>query len=604
MAKFRGVVRRVLRRCFRPLCRKNAFFVYHPAYEYAIEGVPFDPLRGQRIVAYLHDEGLIDIDDLSVPICASMENVSLAHSTDYLESLDSNRTIESVLGFGLDDNRWQGLVDAQRWAVGGTIQATRLALRSCTTAINLCGGFHHATPDRGIGFCVFNDIAIAVSRLRAKGFDEPILVIDLDIHDGNGTRAFFANDDTVHTFSIHNDTWNSQDAVADTCIPLGQDVRDDQFLEVLTKELPPVVESHRPGLVIYVAATDPASDDKLGNWQMTAEGLLTRDKFVIGQTIRGKEGAPLAILLGGGYGDNSWRYSARFLGWLLSGKDLDPQEDIDAIVRRFRRIERAATSGGLVEGEKDRESDWVFTEEDLDLVAPPGQRQTKVLGEYSRHAMEVTLERLGILKQIRAKGFSYPIVSVSRVSSLGHTIRIFGDENQEILLMELRMRTDKTTIPNSELLYAEWLLLQNPREVFTPERQRLPGQDYPGLGLLPEIVALMVVMCERAGLDGIMFVPAHYYMAALGRRHLIFVRPEDETVFEALQEAVQGLGLADATRAIENGQVVDQEKNQPVEWHTPLMVLPISQRLRDQFETIEVEGNKLPEGAYRLANAG
>ena len=307
--------------------------------------------------------------------------------------------------------------------------------------------------------------------------------------------------------------------------------------------------------------------------------------------------------MGGGYGDNSWRYSARFLAWLLSGNELDPKEDIDAIVRRFRRIERTATFSSSPEVKKLDDSDWVFTEEDLELVAPPDQRQTKVLGEYSRHAMEVTLERLGILKQIRAKGYSYPIVSVSRVSSLGHTVRIFGDENQEILLMELRIRRDKTTVPNAELLYAEWLLLQNPRQVFTPERQRLPGQEYPGLGLLPEIVALMVVMCERAKLDGIMFVPAHYYMAALGRRHLIFVRPEDEVVFEALQEAVQGLGLADATRAIESGLVVDSEKNLPVEWHTPLMVLPISQQLRDQIETSEKKTASLPEGTYRLKSA-
>jgi len=109
-----------------------------------------------------------------------------------------------------------------------------------------------------------------------------------------------------------------------------------------------------------------------------------------------------------------------------------------------------------------------------------------------------------------------------------------------------------------------------------------------------------VVMCERIGLDGIMFVPAHYYMAALGRRHLVFVRPEDARSFAAMRSAVSGLALAEATMAIEEGRVVDQATREAVAWHTPLMVLPVNEELRDSLAAVEQELNALPK--YELVD--
>jgi len=135
-----------------------------------------------------------------------------------------------------------------------------------------------------------------------------------------------------------------------------------------------------------------------------------------------------------------------------------------------------------------------------------------------------------------------------------------------------------------ELLYVEWLLLQNPRGGFTAARPRLPGQERPGLGLLHEVVALLVMICERAGLDGIMFVPAYYYMAALGRRHLRFVRAEDSDIYEAMCATLSELDLAAATKAIEDGRLVDAESGEPVLWHTPQMILPVSDRLSARLE--------------------
>ena len=594
MGMLKRLARRGLRRTRRLLGEARFSFVYHPAYEYVVPGVQFDPLRGQRVLAFLYDEGLISASDLTRPLPASLEHISRIHSSEYLESFDLPETMEAVLGYRTDEDRWQEFVDVQRLAAGGTTAATRNALRNGGTAVNLIGGFHHALPDRGLGFCLLNDAAIAVAWARSRGFDEPILIVDLDLHDRNGTRAAFSEDPSVFTFSIHNETWDESPAVADTRIALGSDVTDDLYSEVLRRELPPVLAAHRPGLVLYIAGVDVAAEDQLGNWQISATGLLNRDKYVIGKLRESRRPIPATILLGGGYGDQAWRHSARFLAWLVSGEELDPTEDIEAIVRRFRRIESEASSKSQAESSGSGKADWSLSEDDMQLIVPSESRDTKVLGEYSKHGIELTLERLGILNQVRAKGYEYPSVTVHSDSSLGHTIRMFGDASQQELLMELRVRRDRKTMADMQLLYAEWLLLQNPQKPFDENRPRLPGQEHPGLGLLAEIVALLVVMCERIGLDGIMFVPAHYYMAALGRRHLVFVDPIDAAKYEAIRKAVSGLGLADATRAIEEGGVIDTKTGAPVDWHTPLMILPVNETLRDRLALPEGQVEEVP----------
>ena len=173
---------------------------------------------------------------------------------------------------------------------------------------------------------------------------------------------------------------------------------------------------------------------------------------------------------------------------------------------------------------------------------------------------------------------------------------MFGDTLQSEPLLELRVRRDRASVPDMEALYVEWLLLQDPRAEFG-ERPRLPGQKYPGLGLLREMVALLVVVCEQLGLDGILFVPAHYYMAALGRRHLRFVRTEDAAVFEAMRAAVADLDLATATRAMEDGRVVDRQSGAAVPWHTPPMIMPVSERLEARLGSAGSEEESLEAGA-------
>jgi hypothetical protein len=474
-------------------------------------------------------------------------------------------------------------------------------VRTGGVAVNLGGGLHHAGPDRGAGYCVINDIAIAIARLRSHGYRKPVLVVDLDLHDGNGTRAAFRDDATVHTFSVHNETWDESPAVQDTCIALGSCVTEQQYLEVIEQQLGGVMESFRPGLVVYVAGVGPAADDRIGDWQISETGMLDRDRLVLHEAGVERRERPLVVLLGGGYGSTAWRYSARFFGWMLSGKELNPREDIDTIVRRFRRIENAAAARASRE---EPVSEWSFTEDDV-MLSMRGAVDSRVFGFYSKHGLELQLERLGILNEIRTKGFRSPTVTVDTSSDMGHTVRIFGDADQTELLMELRARRDRAELPGMEVLYVEWLLLQNPRLEFTSTRPRLPGQERPGLGLLREIVALLMVICEQTGLDGILFVPAHYYMAALGRRHLRFLHARDAAMCDAMNEALGKLHLAQASAAIDGGKLVDVASGAPVQWHTPPMILPVSARMAQRFEEEAIQAGDAaarPSFSYELSD--
>ena len=584
-------MRGVLHRLRRTLARPAAVFVYHANYARTVAGVPIDPARADEILAFLLDRGLIRRRDVSPPVPASLENLLRVHTPVYLESIQDPAILTGIFGSPVRPEEVQQIIDLQRLCVGGTIQATRLALGlgrvggaggAHPIAVNLKGGLHHAAPARGMGFCVFNDVAVAIRRLRARGFAEPVLVIDLDLHDGNGTRTVFAEDPTVYTLSIHNHAWDEAPATAATSIALGEGVTDDVYLAAVRDALPPVLAAHRPGLVVYIAGCDPAADDRLGDWQVTPAGMLERDRFVVEQ-VRGdgrRRRTPLVILPGGGYGPSAWRYSARFFGWLISGRVEEPPGDIELALSRFRPIARQFTEDAATP-RRGEESEWSLTEGDLADIAHGVAGASRVLGHYSSHGLELLLERLGFFKQLRDRGFRHPILEVTFGHALvGETIRVYGDAERRDLVMELRARRNRRVVPGMEVLYVEWLLLQNPRLAFGRRLAPLPGQEHPGLGMLGEVAAWLLVVCETLGLDGVAFQPAHYYTAALGQHRLRFLEPEDQARFEALREAAAGKSLAEADRAIAEGRVVDAETGEPVRWRPALMVVPVSGRLK------------------------
>ena len=584
-ARLRRVARRqwrYLRYTLRPPALR---LVYDPGYERTMWGVPLDPLRADRTLAFLSDERLIRREEISVPRPAALHNILLVHTPAYVESLQRPEVVTGILGSAVDEREVETVLDVQRLMAGGTIQATRLALAGGAIAVNMGGGFHHASASRGMGFCVFNDIAIAIRRLRRRGYRGRVLVVDADLHDGNGTREVFAADDDVHTFSIHNESWGDVQAVASTSLALGAGVDDDAYLGALVKHLPPVVADFRPDLVIYLAGCDVAADDRIGNWRISAEGLLARDRLVT-ELVRGR-GAPMVVVLGGGYGEAAWRYTARYLSWLVTGTSIEPPGNEELTLVRFRQIKRQLDPAHLTRGSQG--NGWELTEEDLVGILPGIPHQTRFLGYFSKVGVELILERFGMLQQLRALGFQTPQVELELDHPLGQTLRIFGGADHAEVLVELRVRRSTRMIEGMELLVVEWLLLQNPRRPLGGERPPLPGQSHPGLGLLGEFFGWLVVLCETLELDGLYYRPNHYHIAAISRPFVRFLEPGHEGLFRALETLLDGLPLADASHAVESGRVIDASTGAPLAWPAPAMVLPVSPRLEERVGSADYQ---------------
>ncbi len=594
---------RAARRSLYRLRARGVPVVHDVRYRRGVYGVPMDPLRGDKVLGALEDAGLVSPALVSVPRPASLQNLLRVHTPEYLQALQEPEALTRILGVEVAAREAEATLDLQRLMAGGTIQATRLALRTGGVAVHLGGGFHHALPDAGLGFCVFNDVAIAIRRLQARGFEEPVLVVDLDLHDGNGTRRVFSDDPTVHTFSIHNDHWGDTEAVASTSIALGGGVDDALFLRTLRESLPPVFESVKPGLVVYVAGTDPAADDPVGNWRLTAAALLERDRFVT-SLVRGEERArPMVVLLAGGYGRHAWRYSARFCLWLASGRAIEPIEEEELALRRFRRLGRDLHYAEAV----DDGLPFSLSEEDLVGLMPGLERPARFLGYFSHHGVELLLERAGVLAQLRARGFRTLRVDLHARDGQGQTLRILSEDRGDELLAELRAERSRSAVSGMEVITVEWLLLQNPREPFSERRPRLPGQQHPGLGLLRDLMGWLVVVCETHGLDGIHFVAAHYHIAMQSRRLVRPLHPEDEARLLAIAAALEGIPLAEGTSAVEEGRLVDAETGRPVGWQPVTTVLPVSERLLALVSGPEYEDAIACEAsrfAYRLLPAG
>jgi acetoin utilization deacetylase AcuC-like enzyme len=558
---------------------RSVRLVYHEDYRYALPGVPLDPRRAERVLAFLDEEGLLEPGDLSVPRRPSVRNLLRVHSPEYLDSLQRRETAERIFGLAPSDEELERAIEMQRLWVGGTIQATRLALGTRGVAVNLGGGLHHARRDTGAGFCLFNDIAVAITRLRARGFREPVLVVDLDYHDGDGTRTIFANDPSVWTYSVHAEHWEEPDAIAATAIALGHGVTDEVYLGTLLKTLPDVIERVKPGLAVYLAGVDPAEGDPLGTWHVTPAGLLSRDRFVVGQLRHRTRPVPMAVVLGGGYGDRAWAPTARFLAWLLTGRAIEPPGNDELTLQRFRRLWRSLDPHALTSEPGD--FSWRLTEEDLVGIMPGAPRETRFLRYFSRHGVELVLERFGICDQLRLRGFAHPTVDIETGHSLGQTLRIFSDADRAELLVELRVNRTHHAVPGLDLVVVEWLLLQDPRAEFGPYRRPLPGQQHPGLGMLSQLLGWLVVVCEMLSLDGIFFTASHFHIAAQSRRLVRFLEPEHEAAFRAVAAAVSGLPLAEASRAVDGGEVLTAEGS-PFRWQAYPQVLPVSDRLKER----------------------
>ena len=244
-------------------------------------------------------EGIVPPDRVLDPPRVTDDALALVHTPEYVRRFREGALDAAELrrlGFP-----WSpGLVERSYRAVGGTVEAARHAL-SHGIAMNLAGGTHHAFPDHGEGFCVFNDVAVAIRLLQRDRLVRRVAVVDLDVHQGNGTHAIFAGDREVYTFSMHGGKNYPFHKVAGTLdVELADGTGDDDYLAALHAALPRVLAASSPDLVVYIAGADPHAGDTLGRLALSFDGLARRDAFVLDGCR--EVGIPVAVTIGGGYG--------------------------------------------------------------------------------------------------------------------------------------------------------------------------------------------------------------------------------------------------------------------------------------------------------------
>lgn len=235
--------------------------------------------------------------DLTVPDAATDADLTRVHDADYVARVARGAlSRDEVRRIGFP---WSpGLVERSRRSVGGTMAAARAALLDGVAA-NMAGGTHHAFRDRGEGFCVFNDVAVATRTVQAEGLASRVAVLDLDVHQGNGTAAIFRGDDSVFTLSVHGaGNYPFHKEAGDLDVELPDGCGDDDYLDAVARGME-VALAGKPDLAFYLAGADPYEDDRLGRLSVTKEGLSRRDHLVLDACQR--EGIPLAVVMSGGY---------------------------------------------------------------------------------------------------------------------------------------------------------------------------------------------------------------------------------------------------------------------------------------------------------------
>ena len=275
--------------------------VYHPHYVAPLpQGHRFPMVKFQKLHDLLRKDGILNPENLYQPEIPDQSLLELVHTPDYIENYcQGTLDAKAQRRIGLP---WSSeLVRRTCTAVGGTILTAKLALEY-GIACNTAGGTHHAFPDFGSGFCIFNDLAIAARVLQKWGLVKQVLIVDLDVHQGDGTAFIFQNDPQVFTFSMHCEiNFPSRKQTSDLDVPLPEGLDNDGYLQILANYLPDLLSQVKPDLVLYDAGVDTHVGDRLGKLALTDEGLYRRERQVLSTCRAG--GYPVACVIGGGYSE-------------------------------------------------------------------------------------------------------------------------------------------------------------------------------------------------------------------------------------------------------------------------------------------------------------
>lgn len=274
----------------------------HPIYKYALpDGHRFPMAKYELLPQLLLDNGICSPENFFTPTKVSEEKILRVHAKDYYEDLlrlTLDKKAVRKLGFPLRKD----LVDRGHYIIDGTIKGCEFALEN-GVAMNIAGGTHHAYRDHGEAFCLLNDQAVAAIDLLERRLAKKILIVDLDVHQGNGTAKIFEHDDRVFTFSMHGaKNYPFKKEQSDLDIGLDDGLRDTAYLEILEGTLPKLLKKVQPDFVCYLSGVDILASDKLGRLGCTIDGCKQRDEFVF-ESLK-KANIPVQVSMGGGYSPN------------------------------------------------------------------------------------------------------------------------------------------------------------------------------------------------------------------------------------------------------------------------------------------------------------
>ncbi len=274
---------------------------FAPSYAHALPaGHRFPMLKYELLPQQLLHEGTATPADFFGPTAPPDADILRVHDAGYFERLrhgQLTRPEERATGFP-----WSAALFAREVTIlGGTIECARRALAH-GVALNIAGGTHHAFRDRGEGFCLLNDQAAAAAWLLANGLAKKVLIVDLDVHQGNGTAAIFRHEPRVFTFSMHGArNYPARKEASDLDLPLPDGTPNAEYLALLADALPRLLAEVRPDFVFYLAGVDVLATDKLGHLALTRDGCRQRDELVLGRCHR--RGLPVVVCMGGGYSE-------------------------------------------------------------------------------------------------------------------------------------------------------------------------------------------------------------------------------------------------------------------------------------------------------------
>ncbi len=550
---------------------------YTPAYRLPVAQLDvatgLEPRRADYAIWYLLEQRVVDLASVREPVRIRYRDIARVHTCAYLESLSQPEALARIFAVDAHLIPVDEVMRSIRLACGGTLAAAKEALHTQTATLNLLGGFHHASPSNGGGFCVINDIAIAIAVLRSEGFSGQVVVLDFDAHPPDGLADCLINDPLVWIGSLSGSDWGTLSCVDETVLPRRAD--DSVYLAALEKLLERMPS---PALAFVIAGGDVLAGDFLGMLGMTLGGARKRDLAV----KKALAGVPSVWVPGGGYHRDTWKLLAG-TGIALA---LDAETPIpaayDPLRARFTRIAQKITNESL-EGEE-----WITNEDLADALGMPSSRHYRLLEFYTAEGLEYALFRYGLSDHVRRLGYGTPHVVIDQ-ASVGDRMRVFAEgAGVEHLIAELVV--EKQEADGASVLYIHWLTLRHGMATFASERPQLPGQEKPGLGLAREAGEMLLRMAERLGLKGVMLRPAWYHIAYAMRVDFRFVDPARQGRFEALIRAMEGIPLREATQLVAQ-ELVEMDGN-TYTWEPEPMVYWLEPRDADRT-TIEQERDKV-----------